>query len=135
MKLCPSLVLAIAGVLAVAPQSVFAADRPSRFISETPREFFGSGDFDGDGQTDLVIVDKESGKFRLGYGQATGVVSWVDNRPCGIRVSSGFSIVKLLPTNRDVLIFTSPEAQLTIVDVSNPNAPVNSVVVVFVALG
>src|SRR5437868_7323473 len=131
MKLSPSLVLAIAGVLAVASQSVFAADRPFRCISETPREFFGSGDFDGDGQTDLVIVDKESGKFRLGYGQATGVMSWVDNRPCGIRGISGFTIGKLLATNRDALIFTSPEAQLTMVDVSNPNAPVKPVVVSF----
>ena len=70
-------------LLPAAPHPLAAAEKFSPVIYETPREFFGSGDFDGDGKTDLVIVDKETGKYRLGYQQPTGLFSWVDCRPSG----------------------------------------------------
>jgi len=97
-----------------------AAERSSSFICETPTEFYGSGDFDGDGNSDLVIVDKESGKYRLGYQLKPGAFTWVENRPGGIKGISGFTIGKLLTNNLDALGFTSPDAnQITVVDVSS----------------
>src|SRR5512137_871271 len=87
---------AAAASLSVAPMPVRAAESAPALIHETPHEFFGSGDFDRDGRTDLVIVDKESGKYRLGYQLTPGVFSWVDCRPSGIKGVAGFSIGQLL---------------------------------------
>ena len=73
--------------MALAAGSALAAERSSSFIYETPNEFFGRGDFDGDGRADVVIVDKETGRYRLGFQLTDGVLTWVDNRPSGDRKS------------------------------------------------
>lgn len=44
--------------------SATAADAGA--IRESATEFFGTADFDQDGRRDLVIVDKDTGKYRLG---------------------------------------------------------------------
>ncbi len=117
----------------LAPALSAAAPAPT-FIYETPQEFFGRGDFDGDGRADIVIVDKETGKYRLGYQLTPGVFTWVDNRPSGIKGISGFSIGKLLTNNLDALAFTSPDAnQITMVDVSSPSSSARPVIVPFTA--
>src|SRR5690349_11930146 len=119
--------------LALPPVFSRAASAPN-FIYETPQEFFGRGDFDGDGRADIVIVDKETGRYRLGYQLTPGVFTWVDNRPSGIKGISGFTIGKLLATNMDALAFTSPDAnQITVVDVSAPTASSRPVMVPFTA--
>ncbi len=131
----PYFVAVVAGIclLALAPALSGAAPAPT-FIYETPQEFFGRGDFDGDGRADIVIVDKETGKYRLGYQLTPGVFTWVDNRPSGIKGISGFSIGKLLTTNLDALAFTSPDAnQITMVDVSSPSSSARPVIVPFTA--
>jgi len=103
-------------------------------IYETPIEFFGSADFDRDGRTDLVIVDKASGKYRLGYQLTPGVFSWVDCRPSGIKDVAGFGMGRLLATNALALVFTSPDAnQVTMVDAASPTAPGRPVTVPFTA--
>jgi formylglycine-generating enzyme required for sulfatase activity len=114
----------------------FASAQPAslRLISETPHEFFGSGDFDGDGRDDLVIVDKETGKYRLGYQLTTGVFTWEDCRPSGISGVTGFTIGKLLATNLDALAFTSPDAaQIVFIPASSPTEPSPPVTVPFTA--
>jgi formylglycine-generating enzyme required for sulfatase activity len=100
-----------------------AAAQNASYVYESPREFFGSGDLDGDGRTDIVIVDKESGKYRLGYQIQPGVLSWVDCRPSGIKGVTGFTVGKLLATNTDAVAFTSPDDnQITVVDASSTTA-------------
>src|SRR4051794_15036187 len=82
----PALILALAAASAnPAPAEVRAT-----FVYETPEEFFGSGDFDGDGRSDLIIFDKQTGKYRLGYQLTNGVISWVDCRPTGEKLVTGF---------------------------------------------
>src|ERR1051326_4536845 len=132
---CYSFAAAAAGLcLTAASGLAFAEERPSLFTYETPYEFFGTGDLAGDGRMDLIIVDKESGKYRIGYQLPTGLLSWVDNRPSGIKGVSGFSVGKLLATNRDALVFTSSDAnQITMVDASSPTAPGKPVTVPFTA--
>lgn len=111
-----------ASVLNVSQSSVLGENSP--FVYETPNEFFGSGDFDGDGRTDVVIVDKISGKFRLGYQLTAGMLSWVDNRPSGMKGIAGLGLGRLLAKERDALAFTAPDAnQITLVDASSPTAP------------
>lgn len=123
-------------LLALVPVAAHADLQPSPFVYETPDEFFAGGDFDGDGRADVVIVDKDSGKYRLGYGQEDGVFAWIDNRPSGVKGVSGFSVGKLLAPERDALVFTSADAnQITIVDASSRTATAMPVDVPFTALG
>jgi formylglycine-generating enzyme required for sulfatase activity len=128
MRRCIS-ILPAALLLFSLPRLGWAAGPSSTFIYETPNEFFGNGDFDGDGRTDLIIVDKASGKYRLGYQTAAGLFSWVDCRPSGIKGVSGVGIGKFLAQNLDAFAFTSPDAnQVTLVEASSQTAdgkPVN----------
>jgi formylglycine-generating enzyme required for sulfatase activity len=133
MKIHP-LSATIAACFLAGAASLLGAEAPQTLIYETPQEFFGQGDFDGDGRTDIVIVDKESGKYRLGYQLTPGVLSWVDNRPSGMKGISGFTIGKLFTNTLDALAFTSPDAnQITMVDVSSPTASSRAVTVPFTA--
>src|SRR6187455_664953 len=66
---------------------------------ETPKEFQAQADFDGDGRVDSVIVDKQTGKIRLGYQRQEGSLSWGDNRPSGMKGVTGCSVGNLL-TNK-----------------------------------
>jgi formylglycine-generating enzyme required for sulfatase activity len=134
MKSYLSFAVIAGSLLASALVPAGAAEPLPSFVYETPREFFGHGDFDADGRVDIVIVDKESGKYRLGYQAAEGVFNWVDCRPSGIKGISGFSIGKLFGDKPLALTFTSPDAnQLTVVEVSSPTAPGKPVTVPFTA--
>jgi formylglycine-generating enzyme required for sulfatase activity len=98
-----------------------ASEVPHPFIYETPNEFFGTGDFDGDGRADVIIMDKETGKFRIGYQLTNGVVSWGDCRPTGEKGITGFSIGKLFDAKHDAVAVSVPEAnRLVLVEASNP---------------
>jgi formylglycine-generating enzyme required for sulfatase activity len=100
------------------------AGEVSPFVYETPREFFASADFNADGKRDVVIVDKETGKFRLGYQIPEGLFNWVDCRMSGIKGVTGFSIGPVLAAKVPGLVFASADAsQLSLVDVSSPVAP------------
>lgn len=124
MKAYVLLAVAAAAFLRLGQVQSSAQNTPPAFIYETPREFFGRADFDKDGRLDVVIVDKETGKYRLGYQLKPGLLSWVDCRPSGIKGVSGFSIGHLLTGDEPALAFTSPDAnQITIVSAASPTAP------------
>src|SRR5262245_5606231 len=79
-------------------------------VSETPEEFHGSADVNGDGRPDIVVVDRVTGIYRIAYGQANGTNLWVDGRPSGVENVTGFAAGRVLNTTRDALLFTSPAA-------------------------
>ena len=86
---CKSAVILAAAILQVAGD--LSARQPG-ILRETASEFFGSADFNGDGLEDLVIIDKQTGKYRLGYLGTNRIYEWVDCRPSGIKGISGASI-------------------------------------------
>ena len=125
---------AAVALCATTPTSVWAEAQPASLVYETPREFFGSADFDGNGLPDIVIVDKESGKYRLGYQSTNGLFSWVDCRPSGLKGIAGVTIGKVLDPTHEALALSSPDAnQLSLVEVSSPTAPGKPVPVDFTA--
>ncbi len=110
------------GLLGVAAAGLVCTSA-SAFVTETEREFVGDGDFDGDGRQDLVIVDKASGKFRLGYQLTNSVYTWVDFRPTGAKDVTGVAVGRLFDPKRDALAITSADAGQTLVaDASDPAA-------------
>src|SRR3974390_3206418 len=101
MKFYLVVAAATASLFSANPALLLAQTTHASPIYETPREFFGSADFNGDGLQDLVIVDKETGKYRLGYQTKDGLFNWVDCRPSGLKGITGFSIGKVLAANAE----------------------------------
>ena len=126
------LVTVAASSLSLASFSAFGQSQTVTY--ETPREFHAQADFDGDGRADCVIVDKQTGKIRLGYQRQEGTLTWVDNRPSDIKGVTGFTVGKLHSNGLPALAFASPDADyLTVVDVSSSTAPGRPIRVPFAA--
>jgi formylglycine-generating enzyme required for sulfatase activity len=125
---------ATASILLANTTWLVAENPHAALVYETPREFFGSGDFNADGLQDLVIIDKETGKYRLGYQTKDGLFSWVDCRPSGLKGITGFSIGKVLPGNADALALSAPDDnKIALEEVSSPTAPSKAIIVDFTA--
>jgi len=107
----------------VMPVAVHGASAPIALVYETPKELFGTADFDGDGLRDIVILDKDTGKYRIGYQQVGGVFLWGDNRPTGLKSVTSLSLGKLVDPKLDALVVSAPDAnQLVVVDATSPAA-------------
>ncbi len=79
-------------------------------VQETDREFSAAGDFNGDTFPDLLVVDKTSGVYRIGYGSASGALTFAQGRPSGIGTVSGCAVGKLHGTASDSFAVTTPTA-------------------------
>lgn len=96
------------------------------FTQETSREFLSSGDFNGDGILDVIVVDRESGAVRVMQGQASGDLKYAGAMASGISNPSFASVGRIgdgtavTPTN-DRLLVGSPESNRAVV--VNPRFP------------
>lgn len=97
--------LATAGLL-----SLPALTAGQSFVSENQYEFYTAGDFDNDGRPDVVLVDKATGAYRIGYQTAAGTHNWVPSRASGVENVTGLAIGTLLNSASAAMAFTSPEA-------------------------
>ena len=79
-------------------------------VQETDREFSAAGDFNGDGFSDLLVLDKTSGVYRIGYGSASGALTIAEGRASGLGTVSGCAVGKLNGTARDSFAATTPTA-------------------------
>ncbi len=81
--------------------SASAMAAPS-FVYETDKEFFGSGDFNGDGRTDVIVINRFLSKYelmsryRVGYQDESGGFSWGRVRLAEIPKVNGVAIGQLL---------------------------------------
>jgi hypothetical protein len=117
-------------LLCLAAPAAFAA------VSETPEELQTAGDLNGDSREDLVIVDKVTGVYRVGYGQANGSNYWVEARPSGIEHVTGLSPGRILSTTRDALAFVSPDAnRVNVLEAGDPATAAQPVNVFISPLG
>jgi hypothetical protein len=80
---------------------------------ETPTEFQLLADLDGDGRADIVIVDKASGGFRVGYQLAPGSWTYAPARPTGMTGVTGVAAGRFFATERDAIAVVSPDANRT----------------------
>ncbi len=112
------LLLATAAVGSALARAELAAPN---FVYDNERSLATSGDFDGDGRQDVALVEKDSGRIRLGYQREAGVWTWVKWRFAGTKFVSGLTVGKLFAPNADALAFASADANLvSLLDVSNP---------------
>ncbi|HNQ90177.1 MAG TPA: formylglycine-generating enzyme family protein [Verrucomicrobiota bacterium] len=105
-------------------------------VVETEREFFGTGDFDGNGRVDVVIHDKATGKYRLGYQGADGGITWVNYRASGVKDATGIATGRLFDPQKDGLVITAADAnQVVVVGAADTGSPSKPEAVAFETLG
>jgi hypothetical protein len=83
------------------------------FVHESTAEFTSSGDFNGDGFSDVLIVDKASGLYRIGYGTGTGSLNFAEGRPSGVSNVTGIAVGRINTTVMDSFAITSPDQNRT----------------------
>lgn len=83
------------------------------FVHETAIEFFASGDFDGDGNADVLMLDKSSGLYRIGYGTGAGGFNFAESRPTGVSAVTGMAVGKLKGLSAESFAVTSPDQNRT----------------------
>ncbi len=94
------------------------------FVYENPAEFLASGDFDGDGRTDALIVDRDSGVYRVGYQTPTGSLAWAEARAGGVEDVAGVTAGRLTSTNFDALAMAAPAAnRVNVIEADQRSAP------------
>ncbi len=86
-----------------------AASARSAAVSETAFEFFSSGDFNGDGRLDAIVLDKATGNARVGYQNADGTLTWAAPVPSGMAQAGSLAVGRFVHTNRDSIAVTSVE--------------------------
>lgn len=94
------------------------------FVYETPAEFITSGDFDGDGRVDALVLDKTTGNVRVGYQNFNGALDWSTPRATGADGASALAVGRFAETNRDAIAVTA--ANLNQIRVLNLSSPSNS---------
>jgi len=78
-------------------------------VQTSVTEMTTSGDFDGDGREDLVMLDRATGQYRIAFGEADGSFFWSQVRTTGVTTVSAMAVGRLLSTAADALAVTSPE--------------------------
>src|ERR1035437_4191759 len=63
------------------------------FVYETHTEFITSGDFDGDGRVDALVLDKTTGNVRVGYQNFNGALDWSTPRATGADGASALAAI------------------------------------------
>jgi hypothetical protein len=91
------------------------------FVYESAYELQSDGDFDGDGRRDLIIVDKATGNYRIGYQLSVGSFTWDSTRASGIANATSLAIGRLDSLAFDSFALTGPDAnRLNILDANDP---------------
>ena len=100
------------------------------FVYETPNEFLTSGDFDGDGRADALLLDKLTGNARVGYQNTDGSLAWSAPRPTGADGTGALAVGRFAETNRESIAVTAADLnQIRVLTLSNPsNAPAPTII-------
>jgi len=79
------------------------------FVYETPGEFLTSGDFNGDGIPDVLVLDKATGNARVGYQDGNSNLVWSAPLPTGVHSPAALTVGHFRDTNQDAIAITSVE--------------------------
>jgi len=116
--------------------SVAGAGAAWAFVYETNHELIGTGDLDGNRRQDVVIFDRATGKYRVGYQSTDGLFNWVNYRVSGLKDPTWLTLGRLMADDKDALAFTAADANLVhVVEAANPGSPGKPVAIEFETLG
>ncbi len=92
------------------------------FVYDTGGEILTSGDFNGDGLADVLVLDKSTGNARAGYLATNGVIAWSAPLVSGVENVSGAAVGKFLTASADSLAVTAPGLnRVNLISLSNSN--------------
>ena len=113
------------GLALLAGLSLLTTPARAGFVYETPAEFLVSGDFNGDGLIDALVLDKLTGNARVGYQDLNGALVWSPPRSTGADAVSALAVGRFSQTNSEAIAVTTADLnRILILDLSNPsNAP------------
>ncbi|MCC5807877.1 MAG: hypothetical protein JJU00_16240 [Opitutales bacterium] len=86
--------------------SLAAAAQAASTVYESPAEWFLTGDFNGNGQTDVIVAERATGIFRTGFGEASGGYTWLPFHPSGIAPVDDAAVGKIFALGFDTVAFT-----------------------------
>jgi hypothetical protein len=99
-----------AGVLSLTLAFGFCAfTRAAGPVYETATEFLTSGDFNGDGFLDVLVLDKTTGNARVGFQDGSSNLVWSAALPTGVPSPTALAIGHFRDTNQDAIAITSPD--------------------------
>ncbi len=100
------------------------------FVHQTDSEILTSGDFDGDGRADALVLDKLTGNVRVGYQNSNGALAWSAPRATGADGASALAVGRFAETNRESIAVTAADLnQIRVVNLSNPsNSPAPTII-------
>ncbi|MCC5840190.1 MAG: hypothetical protein JJT96_08700 [Opitutales bacterium] len=78
-------------------------------VYESPTEWFLTGDFNGNGQTDVLVAERATGIFRVGFSEPTGGYSWLPFHPSGIAPIDDAHVGKIIAMGFDTVAFAGRE--------------------------
>ncbi len=78
------------------------------FVYQHPAGFASFGAFDGNGQQDVLLIDKSTGLYRIGYTSPAGAVTFAEGRPSGMTDVSGAAVGKMNGIASTSLAVTAP---------------------------
>lgn len=78
------------------------------FVSQLNTSFLTTADMDGDGRSDMVLVDGSNGVVRIGYQLTLRTFTWSAPRSLGIEGITDITCGAVLTNAHDVLLATSP---------------------------
>jgi formylglycine-generating enzyme required for sulfatase activity len=121
MKSLSYLILAAAGFTGAGSLTLNGAPAAPSFVSETDREFISAGDFDADGKTDLMIVDRDTGRVRIGYQVGGGIFLWSAYVPSGVKDLTTVTVGRLFAPNKDSVAVASADGNaISVVEIPKP---------------
>ena len=91
-------------------------------VYDTGSEILTSGDFNGDGIADILVLDKLTGNARVGYLDPNGVIAWSAPLVSGVENVSGAAVGPFLTAGTDALGVTASGLNLVnLVSLANSN--------------
>ena len=80
----------------------------ANFVYQSGSSFTTTADLDGDGRSDLVLVDGSNATVRVGYQLSANTITWSAPRSLGLDEVTGVTCGNILNTGYDVLVATAP---------------------------
>ncbi|MEA2068793.1 MAG: hypothetical protein U9P12_06305, partial [Verrucomicrobiota bacterium] len=78
------------------------------FVYQSGTSFTTTADLDGDGRSDLVLVDGSNATVRVGYQLSANTITWAAPRSLGLDEVTDVACGNMLDGGHDVLVATAP---------------------------